>query len=64
VPTVTSPAISPETIVRANGADLCAQTFGHLIGPAILLTLADINHELPRDTWGVVVSAILRHTST
>jgi pimeloyl-ACP methyl ester carboxylesterase len=40
VPTVTNRIqlpVSPETLVRANGVNLCVQTFGYLADPAILL---------------------------
>jgi pimeloyl-ACP methyl ester carboxylesterase len=34
---VSSTHHSPPTIIRANGVDLCVQTFGHAAAPAILL---------------------------
>jgi pimeloyl-ACP methyl ester carboxylesterase len=95
--------VSNETIVRANGVDLCVETFGDRadraslsterlgeigtptlvvhgaedpvfpLGHALalakeipatqLLTLKQTGHELPPADWGVVVPAILRHTS-
>ena len=37
IATANQPRVSPEQIVRSNGVDLCAQTFGDPADPTILL---------------------------
>jgi hypothetical protein len=79
-PPTPAPEIRPmepnERIIRANGVDLCLQTFGDRADSPILLimggassmdllALERVGHEVPpRTVWDVVVPAILRHTAS